>query len=53
VLRARLATIDCEAVVCCPKTGLTLFDELHSGHRDRDVILFAFDLLELDGADVR
>ena len=28
-----------EAVVLCPKTGLSLFDEMHSGRRDRDVIL--------------
>jgi bifunctional non-homologous end joining protein LigD len=46
-------TIDGEAVVLCHKTGLSLFDELHSGRRDRDVILYAFDLIELDGADVR
>ena len=31
------ATIDGEAVVLCPKTGLSLFDELHSGRRERDV----------------
>ena len=36
-----------------PKTGLSLFDELHSGRRDRDVILYAFDLLELNGDDLR
>jgi bifunctional non-homologous end joining protein LigD len=29
-LRARSATIDGEAVVLCPKTGLSLFDELHA-----------------------
>ena len=28
----------------CPKTGLTLFDRLHSGKFDREVILYAFDL---------
>ena len=37
----------------CPKTGLSLFDELHSGRRDRDVILYAFDLIELNGKDQR
>ena len=52
-LRARSATIDGEAVVLCHKTGLSLFHELHSGRRDRDVILYAFDLVELDGADLR
>lgn len=52
-LKARSATIDGEAVVLCPKTGLSLFDDLHSGRRDRDVILYAFDLLELNGKDQR
>ena len=52
-LRARSATIDGEAVVLCPKTGLSLFDELHSGRREHDVILYAFDLLELNGKDQR
>jgi hypothetical protein len=52
-LRARSATIDGEAVVCCPKTGLSLFDLLHSGRHDREVILYAFDLLELNGKDWR
>jgi bifunctional non-homologous end joining protein LigD len=52
-LRARSATIDGEAVVLCPKTGLSLFDELHSGRRDHDVILYAFDLIELNGDDLR
>ena len=37
----------------CPKTGLSLFDELHSGRRDCDVILYAFDLLALNGTDQR
>jgi bifunctional non-homologous end joining protein LigD len=52
-LRARSATIDGEAVVLCPNTGLSLFDELHSGRRDRDVIMYAFDLIELNGDDLR
>ena len=52
-LKATSATIDGEAVVLCPKTGLSLFDELHSGRRDRDVILYAFDLIELNGDDLR
>jgi len=51
--RARSETMDGEAVVLCPKTGLFLFDELHSGRRDHDVILCAFDLLELDGTHLR
>ena len=52
-LGARSITIDGEAVVLCPKTGLSLFDELHSGCRDPDVILYAFDLIELNGKDQR
>ena len=52
-LRARSITIDGEAVVLCPKTGLSLFDELHSGRRNREFILYAFDLLELNGKDQR
>jgi bifunctional non-homologous end joining protein LigD len=52
-LKATSATIDGEAVVLCPKTGLSLFDELHSGRRNHDVILYAFDLLELNGDDLR
>ena len=47
------ATIDGEAVVRCPKTGLSLFDRLHSGRFDREVVLYGFDLLELDGDDLR
>jgi bifunctional non-homologous end joining protein LigD len=52
-LRAQSATIDGEAVVLCPKTGLLLFDELQSGRRNDDVILYAFDLIELNGDDLR
>jgi bifunctional non-homologous end joining protein LigD len=52
-LKATSATIDGEAVVLCPKTGLSLFDELHSGRRDDEVILYAFDLIELNGDDLR
>jgi len=39
--------------VLCPKTGLSLFDRLHSGRHDHDVILCAFELLELNGEDHR
>jgi bifunctional non-homologous end joining protein LigD len=52
-LRAWSATIDGEAVVRCPKTRLSLFDRVHSGRFDSEVILYGFDLLELDGADLR
>ena len=39
--------------MCCPKTGLSLFDRLHSGRHDGEVVLYAFDLLELNGLDLR
>ena len=50
--RTRTA-VDGEAVVCCPKTGLSLFDRLHSGRHDGEVVLYAFDLLELNSLDLR
>jgi ATP-dependent DNA ligase len=51
-LRAASATIDGEAVFCGPD-GVAVFDRLHSRAHDGEVILYAFDLLELDGADLR
>ena len=48
VLRAGSASMDGEAVVCCPpRTGVSLFDRLHSGRHDGEVVLYAFNLLEL------
>jgi bifunctional non-homologous end joining protein LigD len=49
---ASSATIDGEAVVC-DANGLLVFEELHSRRHDDRVILYAFDLLELDGEDLR
>jgi bifunctional non-homologous end joining protein LigD len=51
-LRTASATIDGEAV-WCDGDGLAIFDRLHSRTYDREVILYAFDLLELDGKDWR
>jgi bifunctional non-homologous end joining protein LigD len=51
-LRAASATIDGEAV-WCDGAGLAIFDKLHSRAYDGEVILYAFDLLELDGEDWR
>ena len=51
-LRARSFTLDGEAVVCGPD-GVAVFDALHRRHKASDAILYAFDLLELDGADLR
>jgi len=52
MLRARSATIDGEAVYC-RKDGLSDFDKLHSHAYNEDVLLYAFDLLELNGDDLR
>jgi ATP-dependent DNA ligase len=46
------ATIDGEAVVCDGK-GVADFELLHSREHDLRVIMYAFDLLELDGIDLR
>lgn len=42
-----------EAFVCCPKTGLSLFDRLHSGRYDREVMLYASTCLNGTAADLR
>jgi len=44
--------IDGEAV-WCGKDGKSDFDKLHSGGYDASVLLYAFDLIELDGEDLR
>ena len=46
------ATIDGELVVC-DRAGIADFERLHSREHDRLAFLYAFDLLELDGVDVR
>jgi bifunctional non-homologous end joining protein LigD len=54
-LRVHSATIDGEAVVCRPD-GVTDFDRLRAALARRgsqDAFLYAFDLVELDGADLR
>ena len=51
-LAARSFTIDGEAVVCGPD-GVAVFDALHRRHKASDAIVYAFDLLELDGEDLR
>ena len=51
-LRARTFTIDGEAVVCGPD-GVAVFDALHGERRFREAFLYAFDLLEVDGEDLR
>jgi bifunctional non-homologous end joining protein LigD len=51
-LRARSFTIDGEAVVCGPD-GITIFDALHRHGTISEATLYAFNLLELDGEDLR
>jgi bifunctional non-homologous end joining protein LigD len=45
-------TLDGEAVVCGPD-GVAIFEALHRRHIVTEATLQAFDLLELDGADLR
>jgi bifunctional non-homologous end joining protein LigD len=51
-LKARSFTLDGEAVVT-GADGVAVFDALHRRGRVTDAILQAFDLLELDGEDLR
>jgi bifunctional non-homologous end joining protein LigD len=51
-LRAKSLTIDGEAAVC-GQDGVAMFDALHRRHKATDALLFGFDLLELDGEDLR
>jgi bifunctional non-homologous end joining protein LigD len=51
-LRARSFTLDGEAVVC-GADGIAIFDALHRRGTVSEAMLYAFDLLELDGEDLR
>jgi bifunctional non-homologous end joining protein LigD len=51
-LRATSFTLDGEAVVCGPD-GIAIFDALHRHGTVTEAMLYAFDLLELDGEDLR
>jgi bifunctional non-homologous end joining protein LigD len=51
-LRAMSFTLDGGAVVV-GADGVAVFDALHRRHKASEVILYAFDLLELDGEDLR
>jgi len=44
--------IDGEAVVC-GEDGVSDFDKLRAENHDADVILYGFDLLSVDGTDIR
>src|SRR4051794_3896720 len=51
-LRVRSCLIDGEAV-CCNEDGLAVFHKMRWRREDARVFLYAFDLLELDGKDMR
>jgi bifunctional non-homologous end joining protein LigD len=51
-LKARSCLIDGEAVAC-DENGLTVFERLRLKPSGEHVFLYAFDLLELDGEDLR
>jgi ATP dependent DNA ligase domain len=51
-LRAKSFTLDGEAVVT-GGDGIAVFDALHRRHKASDAMLYAFDLLELNGKDLR
>jgi bifunctional non-homologous end joining protein LigD len=51
-LRATSFTLDGEAVVCGPD-GVAVFDALHRHGTVSEAMLYAFDLLELNGEDLR
>ena len=51
-LPARSCVVDGEAIAC-DANGLSVFDVLRDGRQDDGVTLCAFDLLELDGVDLR
>jgi bifunctional non-homologous end joining protein LigD len=50
--RAKSFTLDGEAVVV-GNDGVAVFDALHRRHKATDAMLYAFDLLELNGGDLR
>ena len=51
-LRTRSCLIDGEAV-CCNEDGIAVFERLRHKHEAHPVFLYAFDLFELDGMDLR
>ena len=51
-LKVRSVLIDGE-VVCCDERGLAMFHILRQRRNEATAFLYAFDLLELDGTDMR
>jgi bifunctional non-homologous end joining protein LigD len=52
VLRSRSCIIDGEAVGC-DDNGVTSFNRVRYRHHDESIFLYAFDLIELNGDDLR
>jgi bifunctional non-homologous end joining protein LigD len=52
-LRSRSCIIDGEAVCCCDEDGMPNFDRIRYRRYDASVFLYAFDLIELNGDDLR
>jgi bifunctional non-homologous end joining protein LigD len=52
LLRARSFTLDGEAVVS-GEDGIAIFNRLHRRQKVTDAMMYAFDLLELNGEDLR
>jgi bifunctional non-homologous end joining protein LigD len=51
-LRSRSCIIDGEAVAC-DETGIASFDRVRYRRHDEDIFLYAFDLIEMNGDDLR
>ena len=51
-LRPRSCIVDGEAV-SCREDGIASFDRIRYRHYDHTVFLYAFDLIEMDGEDLR
>jgi bifunctional non-homologous end joining protein LigD len=51
-LRSRTCIIDGEAVAC-DDNGVASFDRVRYRHHDRSIFLYAFELIELNGDDLR
>ena len=51
-LRSHSCIIDGKAVAC-DDNGVTLFNRVRYRHHDESIFLYAFDLIELNGDDLR
>jgi bifunctional non-homologous end joining protein LigD len=51
-LKAQTVTLDCE-LVTCDERGVADFAKLHSRCADKEAFLYAFDVMELEGEDLK